>query len=68
MEYAFFTIGSAVSAGGLFGGVASLFKSLQETKNLTGKVRNTQYVTFYLVRIIIDKEQAFYLFFYFKEF
>jgi hypothetical protein len=42
MEMAFFTIGAAVSAGGLFGGTNSLFKSIKETQGLQSKIRYTQ--------------------------
>jgi hypothetical protein len=42
MEYAFFTIGTAVSVGGLFGGVNGLLNGLKETKEYTGKARYSQ--------------------------
>jgi hypothetical protein len=42
MEMAFFTIGTAVSVGGIFGAVNGLLHGLKETKNVSGKIRNTQ--------------------------
>lgn len=39
---AFFTIGSAVCAGGFYGGMNGLFTGIKETKNLTGNVRYSQ--------------------------
>jgi hypothetical protein len=47
MEMAFFTIGAAVTAGGLFGGVNSLFRSIKETQGLPSKIKYTQLVAKY---------------------
>jgi hypothetical protein len=42
MEYSFSAIGSCVGIGGLFGAVSGLSNGLQETKNLSGKIRYSQ--------------------------
>lgn len=46
MEMAFFTIGSSVAAGGLFGGINGLAAGLKETRNLPPKVRYSQLLNF----------------------
>ena len=42
MELSFFTMGSAVALGGLFGGVSGAILGRKETAGTTGKVRYTQ--------------------------
>ena len=42
MELSFFTMGTAVCAGGLFGGVSGLLLGRKETSGLKGKVRYSQ--------------------------
>ena len=42
MEYAFFTIGTAVTVGGLFGGVNGLLQGMKDSKGSVGRVRYTQ--------------------------
>jgi hypothetical protein len=42
MEYSFSGIGGAVGLGGLFGGMSGLLTGINETKNLTGKIRYSQ--------------------------
>ena len=46
MEMSFFTMGSAVAAGGLFGGLSGLYLGLKETTNLKGNVRYSQLINF----------------------
>ena len=46
MEMSFFTMGSAVAAGGLFGGLSGLYLGIKETKNLKGNVKYSQLINF----------------------
>jgi len=41
-EFAFGTIGSSVLVGAAFGGMAGLYRGIQETQGQIGKVRRTQ--------------------------
>lgn len=39
---AFFTIGSSVALGGMFGGMNGLIAGMKETKHLVSKIRYSQ--------------------------
>lgn len=46
MEMSFFTIGTAVTLGGFFGGINGTLFGFKETKNLKGNVRYSQILNF----------------------
>lgn len=46
MELSFFTMGTAVTLGGLFGGVSGILLGMKETSQLKGKVKYSQLINF----------------------